>query len=441
MRERKKKRKRTTHTDVAFDLEAKLAAANELVMDGERKRRELASSLENMKLQVEAANANRRKAELALKEVAGLTVFSVQSLRSATRNFHDQFKVGSGGFGDVFRAQLPVAGEGNLEVAIKRLAAGCVQSSRDVKNELTMLSRLRGHKNIVGVVGYACDETEYCLVTTFFPRGSLQRALQPTSDGRMAFTALARVGALLDTAHGLNYLHAQNVWHLDLKPDNIMAAGDGSWALIDFGLARRMGELKASESHRSTRTIVGTPGFIAKEFSEAGHMSGACDVYSFGVLILVVLSGLPVYHNGEHVRDKVEDLLEEVKCPEDLPLRELTALSCDWEFPGGSDLMLNLLKLGVQCSNPKKSKRPSMPSVEHVLQESVSRLQIALVKECLICMDAPRAAVLEPCRHAVACAACTRQLVESRAPCPVCRMPVQAVESALTPVLNTFVKR
>ena len=419
-----------------------LVAANERALTAERAQRELVSRLDAMKLQVETANANKSAAEAALKEVAGLTTFSLALVRSATREFHDQCKIGSGGFGDVFRAQLPIAGEGNVQVAIKRLKIGIVQSSQHFKNELALLSRLRGHKNIVGVVGYACDETECCIVTTLFPRGSLQRVLQPTSDGRLAFTALARVGALLDTAHGLTYLHAQNVWHLDLKPDNVLAAEDGSWALIDFGLARRVGDLKLAQTHKSTRSVMGTPGFIAKEFMEVGHMSGACDVYSFGVLVLVVLSGLPVYADGEHVRDRVEIALEEVKVPEDVTSSGLTTCSCDWGFPGGSELLLDLLKLGVKCSNPMKAKRPSsMPSVEQTLQESMSRLEAALVKECLICMDAPRAAVLEPCRHAVACVACTRQLMASRAPCPVCRVPVQAVEAARAPVLNTFVRR
>ena len=66
----------------------------------------------------------------------------------------------------------------------------------------------------------------------------------------------------------------------------------GFWKLIDFGLSKRVGELKASQTHVSTRNIIGTPGYIAKEFMDSGHMSPACDVFSLGVTILVVLTGL-----------------------------------------------------------------------------------------------------------------------------------------------------
>ena len=199
-----------------------------------------------------------------------------------------------------------------------------------------------------------------------------------------------------------------------------------------------MGKLTASRTHFSQTHIVGTLGYIAREFQDFGHMSAACDVYSFGVLMLAVLTGLPVFDQsrGKHVRDRVKECLENG----DLTSGPLVASSCAWGFPGGGELFRSLLQLGVACCHSDKDRRPQLPAVLQRLRESMEALKVD-ARECLVCMSAPRATVLEPCRHAVACAACAAQLLARRLPCPVCRARITALEAATAPVMQTFVAR
>ncbi len=167
-------------------------------------------------------------------------------------------------------------------------------------------------------------------------------------------------------------------------------------------------------------------------------MSAACDVYSFGVLLLAALTGLEVYQDGEHIRDLVDEML--VDGIQQMPA-PLVAASCSWSFPGGGDLMCSLMTLGLACSAPRKNKRPALPAVLQSLQQNMEALQSAMVRECLVCMNAPRSTIFEPCRHAVACANCAVLLVGGHAPCAVCRQPITAILPVHNPVVNTFIAR
>jgi serine/threonine protein kinase len=297
-------------------------------------------------------------------------------------------------------------------------------------------------------LGYAVEGKERCLVTPFFAQGSLQKALpRHNRHQQLRFSALERVGACLDVAQGLHFLHTQSppVWHLDLKPDNVVraAAQDGGhWKLIDFGLARRVNNLRTNKTYISTTTVAGTWGFIAPELQE-GKVSAACDVFSFGVLLLATLTGLSPTDIDRRVRETLEDLAERAEdsscAPADLICTSaLTAESCDWTFSHGPALLLQLLQIGLRCCRSKDA-RLKLPDVITKLQRAMTRVQTE-VRECLVCLDAPRTTVLEPCRHAVACANCAEILRTSSMPCPVCREPIQAVVTS-GPALQTFVQR
>jgi serine/threonine protein kinase len=93
-----------------------------------------------------------------------------------------------------------------------------MQGSAEFKNEIKLLSRLEGHRNIVSVLGFASDgKRDHCIITPFFPRGSLQAALNGDRKSQLNFSCFDRVGACLDVATGILTLHAHNIWHLDLK--------------------------------------------------------------------------------------------------------------------------------------------------------------------------------------------------------------------------------
>ncbi len=104
---------------------------------------------------------------------------------------------------------------------MKALAPDSMQGVEEFKNEVKLLSKFGGQPNIVSIVGFVCEEKTMCILTPFFRLGSLQTRLDPAS--RLDFRPLHRVGACIDVANGISCLHAQDVLHLDLKPDNVLA--------------------------------------------------------------------------------------------------------------------------------------------------------------------------------------------------------------------------
>ena len=159
-----------------------------------------------------------------LHALTGLQAVSLSAVRAATNDFHANCKVGGGGFGAVYQCSLPLGPQGApVTVAVKRLASDSLQGRDEFMNEVKLLSQLQ-HRNVVSALGFAREGQECCIITPFFARGSLQAALKGDRKSQLAFSALDRVGACLDVAQGIAFLHAQAlpVWHLDLKPDNVV---------------------------------------------------------------------------------------------------------------------------------------------------------------------------------------------------------------------------
>ncbi|XP_020217855.1 cysteine-rich receptor-like protein kinase 3 [Cajanus cajan] len=204
-------------------------------------------------------------------------------LEKATDYFSDSNKLGEGGSGSVYKGALP----DGTTVAIKRLSFNTTQWADHFFNEVNLISRIH-HKNLVKLLGCSITGPESLLVYEFVPNHSLYDHLS----GRMNTQQLTweiRHKIILGTAEGLAYLHeeSQRIIHRDIKLGNILIDDNFTPKIADFGLARLFPEDK---SHLST-AICGTLGYMAPEYVVLGKLTEKADVYSFGVLIMEIISG------------------------------------------------------------------------------------------------------------------------------------------------------
>ncbi|XP_073101312.1 cysteine-rich receptor-like protein kinase 43 isoform X1 [Elaeis guineensis] len=225
-------------------------------------------------------------------------VFKYDTLVAATHNFHPQQKLGEGGFGPVFRGRL----EDGREVAVKRLGRGSTQGVKAFTNEAILLSQVH-HKNVVNLYGYCARADEKLLVYEYVPNESLDKFLfSPLPGGGRGDDPGAgrnwaelldwnrRYEVVLGVARGLLYLHEDAhtpIIHRDIKPSNILLDERWSPKIADFGLSRLFPE---DLTHVNTR-VTGTFGYMAPEYVMHGSLSTKSDVFSFGVLVLELISG------------------------------------------------------------------------------------------------------------------------------------------------------
>ncbi|XP_049391736.1 G-type lectin S-receptor-like serine/threonine-protein kinase At1g11330 [Solanum stenotomum] len=214
-----------------------------------------------------------------------LPVFSLDTLANATSQFHEDNKLGQGGFGPVYKGKL----EDGKEIAVKRLSKASGQGLEEFMNEVLVISKVQ-HRNLVRLYGYCIDREEKMLIYEYMPMKSLDVFLfdeghRGILDWRKRFTIIEGVG------RGLLYLHRDSrlkIIHRDLKPSNILLDNNFNPKISDFGMARIFG---SDQDQADTRRVVGTYGYMAPEYAMKGRFSEKSDVFSFGVLVLEIISG------------------------------------------------------------------------------------------------------------------------------------------------------
>ncbi|XP_009393117.2 probable serine/threonine-protein kinase PBL7 [Musa acuminata AAA Group] len=229
-------------------------------------------------------------------------VFTYRELELATDGFGENNVIGNGGFGVVFRGTLC---DGTV-AAIKLLRREDKQGERDFRTEVDLLSRLHSGY-LVGLLGYCADQQHRLLVFEYMPNGSLQHHLHPTSR-KQSLKPLdwwTRLRIALDCARALEFLHEHTipaVIHRDFKCSNILLDHDCRAKVSDFGMAK-VGSDKIN-GQVLTR-VLGTTGYVAPEYASTGKLTTKSDVYSYGVVLLELLTGrVPVDPGrppGEHV--------------------------------------------------------------------------------------------------------------------------------------------
>ncbi|KAJ8476745.1 hypothetical protein OPV22_020472 [Ensete ventricosum] len=226
--------------------------------------------------------------------------FTFGELAAATKNFRADCLLGEGGFGRVYKGRLESS---NQIVAIKQLDRNGLQGNREFLVEVLMLSLLH-HPNLVNLIGYCADGDQRLLVYEYMPLGSLEDHLHDLSPDKKRLDWNTRMKIAAGAAKGLEYLHdkaSPPVIYRDLKCSNILLDEGYHPKLSDFGLAK-LGPV-GDNTHVSTR-VMGTYGYCAPEYAMTGQLTLKSDIYSFGVVLLELITGRRAIDNsraaGEH---------------------------------------------------------------------------------------------------------------------------------------------
>ncbi|KAM3345666.1 hypothetical protein ACQJBY_020258 [Aegilops geniculata] len=210
--------------------------------------------------------------------------FTYEEMHNITNGFSDQNLLGEGGFGSVYKGCLLPEGR---EVAIKKLKDGSGQGEREFQAEVEIISRVH-HRHLVSLVGYCISGDQRLLVYDFVPNDTLHYHLHGRGVPVLEWPARVKISA--GSAKGIAYLHEDchpRIIHRDIKSSNILLDNNFEAQVADFGLARLAMDFA---THVTTR-VMGTFGYMAPEYASSGKLTEKSDVFSFGVVLLELITG------------------------------------------------------------------------------------------------------------------------------------------------------
>lgn len=279
---------------------------------------------------------------------------SVADLLKSTNNFNQANIVGCGGFGLVYKANLP----NGTKAAIKRLSGDCGQMEREFQAEVEALSRAQ-HKNLVSLKGYCRHGNDRLLIYSYLENGSLDYWLHECVDGNSVLNWDVRLKIAQGAARGLAYLHKgcePYIVHRDVKSSNILLDDKFEAHLADFGLSRL---LQPYDTHVTT-DLVGTLGYIPPEYSQTLTATFRGDVYSFGVVLLELLTGRrPVeVIKGKNCRNLVFWVFQMKSENKEQEIFDPAIWQKDHEKQ-----LLDVLTIACKCLDQDPRQRPSIEAV------------------------------------------------------------------------------
>uniref|UniRef100_A0ACD5VS77 Uncharacterized protein n=1 Tax=Avena sativa TaxID=4498 RepID=A0ACD5VS77_AVESA len=284
-------------------------------------------------------------------------------LKEATNNFEASSVLGEGGFGRVFKGIL----SDGTAVAIKKLTSGGHQGDKEFLVEVEMLSRLH-HRNLVKLIGYYSNRelSQSLLCYELVPNGSLEAWLHGSLGANCPLDWDTRMKIALDAARGLAYLHEDSqpcVIHRDFKASNILLENDFHAKVSDFGLAKQAPEGRLN--YLSTR-VMGTFGYVAPEYAMTGHLIVKSDVYSYGVVLLELLTGRrPVDMSQSSGQENLVTWTRPVLRDKDR-LEELADPSLGGQYP--KEDFVRVCTIAAACVSPEANQRPTMGEVVQSLK-------------------------------------------------------------------------
>ncbi|KAF7091919.1 hypothetical protein CFC21_094460 [Triticum aestivum] len=304
------------------------------------------------------------KKEIVNESDSRFSLFRFSKIRSATNNFSDKNKLGEGGFGIVYKGQLCH----DQDIAVKRLSPNSVQGFREFMNEIKLIASLQ-HKNLVRLLGCCIKSKERILVYEYMPNGSLEEFIFGV---RAKKSWPVRRGIIEGISEGLLYLHDyahECIVHRDMKPSNILLDHEMNPKISDFGIARIC---LSSVTESNTTTAMGTFGYIAPEYYSQNVYSTRSDVFSFGILVLEIISGKSAVGSYQlsgrsyELRKYAWQLWREQRCD------ELVDDSLGEEYPE-MDVM-RCIQIALLCVQDSAEDRPTMRDVTMMLSNGSKRL-------------------------------------------------------------------
>ncbi|CAK8564584.1 unnamed protein product [Lathyrus sativus] len=287
------------------------------------------------------------------------TVFDFSTIANATNHFSNINKLGEGGFGPVYKG-IMVDGQ---EIAVKRLSKTSGQGAEEFKNEVKLMATLQ-HRNLVKLLGCSIQQDEKLLIYEFMPNRSLDYFIFDTTRSKL-LDWTKRLQIIDGIARGLLYLHQDStlrIIHRDLKTSNILLDIDMFPKISDFGLAR---SFIGDQAEANTNRVMGTYGYMPPEYAVHGYFSIKSDVFSFGVVVLEIISGKKNSGFGDPrhrlnllghawrlwIEERPHELIDDILydpaiCPE----------------------IIRFIHVGLLCVQQQPENRPNMSSVVFMLK-------------------------------------------------------------------------
>ncbi|KAK4284708.1 hypothetical protein QN277_001501 [Acacia crassicarpa] len=320
--------------------------------------------------------------------------YSLEELKLATRGFADENVIGEGGYGIVYRGVLQ---DGSV-VAVKKLLNNKGQAEKEFKVEVEAIGKVK-HKNLVGLIGYCAEGAQRILVYEYVENGNLEQWLHGEVGPASPLTWDIRMRIAIGTAKGLAYLHEglePKVVHRDVKSSNILLDKRWNAKVSDFGLAKLLGSEK---SYVSTR-VMGTFGYVSPEYASTGMLNEGNDVYSFGVLLMEIITGRsPIDYSRSPAEMNLVDWFKGMVASR----RGDELVDPSIEIKPSPRSLKRALLVCLRSIDMDVCKRPKMSQIVHMLEADDfpfrSELRTAREKDAVPSPEAVSSKIPYPSRH------------------------------------------
>ncbi|CAI0394063.1 unnamed protein product, partial [Linum tenue] len=291
-------------------------------------------------------------------------IFTYKELHVATNGFSEDNKLGEGGFGSVYWGKT----NDGLQIAVKKLKAMNSKAEMEFAVEVEVLGRVR-HKNLLGLRGYCAGTDQRLIVYDYMPNLSLLSHLHGQFAGEVQLDWKRRMKVAIGSGEGLLYLHHEvtpHIIHRDIKASNVLLDSNFDPLVADFGFAKLIPD---GVSHMTTR-VKGTLGYLAPEYAMWGKVSESCDVYSYGILLLELVTGRkPIEKLPGGIKRTITEWAEVQNQAKPLMEAGNVAELADPKLEGKyeADQMYRVVLTASYCVRQSAAWRPSMSEVLELL--------------------------------------------------------------------------